>query len=187
MSSTDITVPVATSNSLAHITRLGLLLSTLFFAHVCLAQTAAEKQSDRPNIVIILADDLGYGDLSCYGANETETPNMDRLAREGMRFTDAHSPHSVCAPTRYGLLTGRYAWRTWAGSACVWSDDPLLIETDRLTLPKMLQSSAGFESAFANCRRVAAAGSDLQMQPSRRWTTSSQKGRILKNGEAPRA
>ena len=94
-----------------------------------------------PNIVFILADDLGYGDLSCYGATKVQTPNIDRLAKEGMRFTDAHSPHSVCTPTRYGLLTGRYAWRTWAKSRCVWSDDPLLIDTERMTLPKLLRSA----------------------------------------------
>lgn len=71
----------------------------------------------KPNIVFILADDLGYGDLSCYGATKIRTPNIDRLASEGRRFTDAHSPASVCTPTRYNLLTGRYAWRTWASSS----------------------------------------------------------------------
>jgi arylsulfatase A len=94
----------------------------------------AESDSKRPNIVLVLADDLGYGDLSCYGASKVQTPNIDRLAREGRRFTDAHSPASVCTPSRYNLLTGRYAWRTWAKSSCVWSNDPLLIEQDRFTL-----------------------------------------------------
>lgn len=61
-----------------------------------------------------MADDLGYGDVSCYNPESLiQTPNIDRLAKEGIRFTDAHSPSSVCSPTRYGLLTGRYAWRTW--------------------------------------------------------------------------
>jgi arylsulfatase A len=64
----------------------------------------------QPNVIFIMADDLGYGDLGCYGANHFETPACDRLAREGMRFTDAHSPSSVCTPTRYSVLTGRYAW-----------------------------------------------------------------------------
>lgn len=64
-----------------------------------------------PNIVVILADDLGYGDLSCYGATKIKTPHVDRLAREGMRFTDAHAAASVCSPSRYGLMTGRYPWR----------------------------------------------------------------------------
>ena len=93
------------------------------------------------NIVLILADDLGYGDLSAYGATQYETPNIDRLANEGRLFTDAHSPHPVCTPTRYGLMTGRYSWRTWAGSANVWSDDPLLIEEGRYTVPMLLQES----------------------------------------------
>lgn len=111
-----------------------------------LATVLARAASDPPNIVFVLADDLGYGDLSCYGATKVATPNIDRLAAEGMRFTDAHSPHSVCTPTRYGLLTGRYAWRAWARSRCVWSDDPLLIDTERLTLASLLES-AGYTTA----------------------------------------
>lgn len=104
--------------------------------------------ADAPrNIVLILADDLGYGDLSSYGAKHYQTPNIDRLATEGRRFTDAHSPHPVCTPTRYGLMTGRYSWRTWAGSANVWSDDPLLIEENRFTLP-MLLKAAGYATAI---------------------------------------
>lgn len=105
---------------------------------------SAAQRNDLPNIVIILADDLGYGDLSSYGGS-VPTPNIDRLAREGMRFTDAHSPHPVCTPTRYGLMTGRYSWRTWAGTANVWSDDPLLIDTNRLTLPGLLKK-AGYKT-----------------------------------------
>ena len=99
-----------------------------------------------PNIVFILADDLGYGDLSCYGADQVATPNIDRLAKQGRRFTDAHSPHSVCTPTRYSLLTGRYAWRTWNGSGTLWSNDPLLIERDRPTIASLLKS-AGYTTA----------------------------------------
>ncbi len=97
------------------------------------------ETAGKPNILFILADDLGYGDLGCYGATQVKTPHIDRLAREGRRFTDAHSPCSVCTPTRYNVLTGRYCWRTWAGTSCVWSTDPLLIDTDRLTLPKLLK------------------------------------------------
>src|SRR3954469_10051257 len=65
----------------------------------------------RPNIVFILADDVGYGDVGCYGANKVKTPNIDRLAREGLRFPDEHAPASVCTPSRYAFLTGKYAWR----------------------------------------------------------------------------
>ena len=100
----------------------------------------------RPNIVIILADDLGWGDLGCYGATKVQTPHCDRLAKEGMRFTDAHSPCSVCTPSRYNLLTGRYAWRTWVKTGCVWADDPLFIDESRTTLPSLLRS-AGYVTA----------------------------------------
>jgi arylsulfatase A-like enzyme len=106
-----------------------------------LAVSASLAAATPQNIVLILADDLGYGDLSSYGATQYETPNIDRLAKEGRLFTDAHSPHPVCTPTRYGLLTGRYSWRTWAGSANVWSDDPLLIEEGRYTMPMLLKAS----------------------------------------------
>ncbi len=93
----------------------------------------------KPNIVVIFADDLGYGDLSSYGATKIETPHSDRLAREGMRFTDAHSPSAVCSPSRYALLTGRYAWRTWMKNWVLDEHMPLLIDEDRLTLPQMLK------------------------------------------------
>ena len=73
----------------------------------------AGEAGGRPNIIVILADDLGYGDLSCNNPeSRIPTPHADRLAAEGMRFTDAHSPSAVCTPTRYSLLTGRYHWRT---------------------------------------------------------------------------
>ena len=65
----------------------------------------------RPNIVIIYTDDLGYGDVSAYGASALKTPNIDRLAREGVRFTDGHSAAATCTPSRYALMTGEYAWR----------------------------------------------------------------------------
>ena len=106
----------------------------------------ASVKNERPNIVVILADDLGYGDLSCYGATKVQTPNIDRLAQEGRRFTDAHSPASVCTPTRYNLITGRYCWRTWAMSSTVWAPDPLLIEADRFTLADLMKGQ-GYRTA----------------------------------------
>lgn len=86
-------------------TALGLLagLSILGFA------TAEEKP---PNVVLIFADDLGYGDLGCYGATKLKTPNIDKLAAEGRKFTDAHSAAAVCTPSRIGLLTGTYPFRS---------------------------------------------------------------------------
>jgi arylsulfatase A-like enzyme len=110
------------------------------------AWAAPEADRRTPNIVIILADDLGYGDLGCYGASKVKTPNIDRLAREGMRFTDAHSPASVCTPSRYNLMTGRYCWRTWAGHGTVWANDPMLIEEDRTTVASLLRD-AGYQTA----------------------------------------
>lgn len=100
----------------------------------------------RPNVLLILADDLGYGDLGCYGATRVSTPNIDRLAREGRRFLDAHSPSSVCTPTRYNLLTGRYAWRTWVGGSTVWANDPLLIDPGRYTLADLFHEQ-GYATA----------------------------------------
>ena len=112
--------------------------ATLAMPHLLLAHG---PQVDRPNIIFILADDLGYGDPHCYNPDsKIPTPNIDRLATEGMRFTDAHTPSSVCTPTRYGLLTGRYCGRTPLSRSVLWPWDPPLIEADRLTLPKMLQS-----------------------------------------------
>ena len=76
------------------------------------AMTASLAVADQPNVVIIFADDLGYGDLGCYGATKVQTPNIDRLAAEGRMFTDAHSASAVCTPSRYALLTGEYTtWR----------------------------------------------------------------------------
>ena len=106
----------------------------------------AQGKSSRPNIIFILADDLGYGDLSSYGATAIQTPNIDRLAEEGVLFTDAHSPSSVCTPTRYGLLTGRYCWRTWLTRSALSSDAPLLIEENRPTVASVLRS-AGYYTA----------------------------------------
>ena len=102
---------------------------------------------EKPNIVLILADDMGYGDLSCLnpGAN-FQTPNMDRVAAEGMTFTDCHSNSAVCTPTRYGILTGRYCWRTRLRQGVLWGYDPPLIDEQRLTLPKFLRRE-GYRTA----------------------------------------
>lgn len=101
----------------------------------------------RPNIVLILADDLGYGDPGCYNDDsKIPTPAIDRLAAEGTRYTDAHSPSSVCSPTRYGILTGRYAWRTALKRSVLWPWDPPLLEDERTTLPEWLQGQ-GYATA----------------------------------------
>ena len=89
----------------------------LVTAIVALSLAAPALAQDRhPNILLILADDLGYGDVGCYNADsKVPTPHLDRLARDGLRFTDAHSPSTVCTPTRYSVLTGRMAFRTGKG------------------------------------------------------------------------
>jgi arylsulfatase A-like enzyme len=97
------------------------------------------RGSPAPHVIFVLADDLGYGDPGCYNADsKVPTPAIDRLAREGIRFTDAHTPSAVCTPTRYGILTGRYCWRTRLTQGVLQGYSPLLVETDRLTLPKLL-------------------------------------------------
>ncbi len=119
----------------------------------CLCAVSAPQSAPRiqsaepPNIIIILADDLGYGDLGCYNdQSKIPTPHLDQLAQQGLRFTDAHSPSSVCTPTRYALLTGRYAWRTRLKRSVLWPWDPPLIPADQLTLSGMLQQH-GYHTA----------------------------------------
>ncbi len=93
-----------------------------------------------PNIVYILADDLGYGDVAALNPDSRiPTPILDRMAAEGMAFTDAHSPSAVCTPTRYGILTGRYAWRTRLQSGVLWGYSPPLIETGRMAVASLLK------------------------------------------------
>ncbi len=93
----------------------------------------------KPNIIFIMADDMGYADLSCYGATKIKTPNMDALAAEGIRFTDAHSPSAVCTPTRYGVLTGRYCWRSRLKTGALGGYSPALIDTRRMTVASLLK------------------------------------------------
>lgn len=99
-----------------------------------------------PNLAVILTDDLGYGDVGAYNPeSKIRTPNLDRLAAEGVRFTDAHAPDGVCTPTRYGLLTGRYAWRTRLKRGVLRGGDLPLLEPGRLTLAGMLRD-LGYET-----------------------------------------
>ena len=100
-------------------------------------------------MIIILADDLGTGDLGAYNSeSKIPTPALDLLAQEGVLMTDAHSPSAVCSPTRYSLLTGRYAWRTSLKSGVLWTDDPALIEPDRVTIASMLRESGYATAGF---------------------------------------
>jgi arylsulfatase A-like enzyme len=122
----------------------------LFLAILFLAAGINSCRSDsteKPNIVFIMADDLGYGDLGCYGATKIRTPNIDKLAENGIKLMDAHSPASVCTPTRYGVLTGRYSWRGRLKSEVHWSGyERCLVEQGRKTIGNMMQES-GYKTA----------------------------------------
>ena len=101
----------------------------------------------RPNIIFILADDMGYGDVGCYNPqSKIPTPNMDKLANEGIRFTDMHSPSAVCTPTRYGILTGQYCWRTALKEHVLFNYELPLIPPERTTVASMLRKH-GYHTA----------------------------------------
>ncbi|HTH30050.1 MAG TPA: sulfatase-like hydrolase/transferase, partial [Lacibacter sp.] len=105
-------------------------------------QTTKNK---KPNIILIYTDDLGYGDVSSYGTSAIQTPNIDRLAKNGVRFTNAHATSATCTPSRFSLLTGKYAWRK-EGTGIAPGDATLLIPVTTTTLPGMLQK-AGYNTA----------------------------------------
>jgi arylsulfatase A len=122
-----------------------LLVALFVWAGIFPACTSVPE--NRPNIVYILADDLGYGDVSCLNPqSKIATPNLDRLAREGLTFTDAHSGSAVCTPTRYGILTGRYCWRSPLKRSVLWPWDPPLIEDERMTVGDFLKQN-GYTTA----------------------------------------
>ncbi|CAA6677763.1 MULTISPECIES: arylsulfatase [unclassified Lentimonas] len=115
----------------------------------CLAALSSVAAVSPPNIVYILADDMGYGDVQCLNPERgmIATPHMDRVAAEGMIFTDAHTTSSVCTPTRYGIITGRYNWRTWKQEHVLDGYDLPLIPTTRMTVPSFL-SDNGYTTAM---------------------------------------
>jgi len=109
------------------------------------AGNAKAPKETKPNIVLIYADDIGYGDLSCYGYSKIPTPNVDKLASEGIRFTNAHCVAATSTPSRYSLLTGEYAWRL-AGTGIAAGDAAMIIKPERFTMPRMMQA-AGYATA----------------------------------------
>lgn len=122
-------------------TRLKMLASMAGFTLP--ASVSGQLAVDKlPNIVIIEADDLGFGDLSCYGATRIKTPGMDRVANEGIRFTDAHCTAATSTPSRYSLITGMYPW-TNVDAKILPGNAALIIDTKKVTLPKVMQK-AGF-------------------------------------------
>ena len=112
----------------------------------CFGGALVATASNVPNIVVIFADDVGYGDIGCYGATHVQTPNIDRLARQGRRFTDAHSASAVCTPSRYALLTGQYPVRRGNLWGPVFLKSPLVIDPDRTTIADVAKD-AGYSTA----------------------------------------
>lgn len=124
------------------------LLTLFAIALACTAfgQSAKKTAKNRPNVIFICADDLGYGDLSCYGATKINTPNLDRLAAEGIRFTDGHATSATCTPSRYAFMTGQYPWRK-KGTDILPGDAALIIPTDKTTLPNLFKK-AGYQTGI---------------------------------------
>lgn len=144
-------------------------LSFLLSCLVTFAAFAVEAAAERPNIILIVADDLGYGDLRCYNSeSKVATPHIDRLAGEGMRFTDAHSPATVCTPSRYSLMTGQMAFRVPNGGVVFTGvGGPSLIAENRLTLPKMLKQQ-GYTTAAVGKWHIGLTFRDAQGDPIRK-------------------
>jgi arylsulfatase A-like enzyme len=141
-----------------------------------LAPLAALHAADapKPNLIVILADDLGYGDVGCYGATRIKTPNIDRLAREGMKFSDAHSPASVCSPSRYGLLSGRYPWRLHQ------TGNDYHLEQDRMNIALMLKSQ-GLARRPSASGSLATAKTGTSRPSTGRWVSKAKlrEGRLV--------
>jgi arylsulfatase A len=130
--------------------------------------TVFAEELARPNIIVIYTDDQGFGDASCLNpGGKFQTPNLDRLAREGVNFTNGHSPDSVCTPSRYGLLTGRYCWRTTKKSGVMTAENPCLIADDRMTLASLLRNN-GYNTAIVGKWHL---GMDFPGKPGQRdWS-----------------
>jgi arylsulfatase A-like enzyme len=122
-----------------------IVLSFLAFTVSLKSTCQTNNKTPKPNIVFIYLDDLGYGDLSCYGATAIKTPNIDALANGGVRFTNGYATSATCTPSRYGLLTGVYPWRN-KDAKILPGSAPLLIGKEQLTIPKMLKEK-GYQTA----------------------------------------
>ncbi len=113
---------------------------------IAVVYSLSAQNNKKPNVIYIYADDLGYGDLSCYGATKINTPNLDKLAKKGIRFTNGNSTSATCTPSRYALITGQYPWRK-QGTGVLPGDAALIIPTDKITLPGVFKK-AGYKTAI---------------------------------------
>jgi len=128
--------------------KITVLLLGLLALSACQSKSAKTAESAKPNVVYILSDDLGYGDVKCYNEEgKVPTPNLDAMAANGVRFTDAHTTSAVCTPTRYSILTGRYNWRTKLKNSVLGGYSKSLIMPERTTVPEMMKTQ-GYTTAF---------------------------------------
>ena len=124
------------------------LKSSLLFILLLLISCSTDeknKTSDKPNIILIYLDDLGYGDVSAYNSGTLQTPNMDKLANEGIKFTNGYASSATCSPSRYALLTGTYPWRN--SEAKIITGGSLIIDTTEITIPKLLKKN-GYQTGI---------------------------------------
>ena len=121
-------------------------MKKVFSIIICLLLFMHLSAQQKPNVIFIYADDLGYGDLSCYGATKIKTPNVDKLAAQGIRFTHAYATSATCTPSRYAVMTGQYPWRR-TGTDILPGDAALIVPTDKITLPKLFKT-AGYETGL---------------------------------------
>ena len=142
--------------------RINLPVLTILLLVPCANLLGADASQPQvpPNIVLIYADDLGYGDVGCYGATAVKTPNVDRLAKEGLRFTSGYCAPSTCTPSRYAMITGEYAFRK-KGTGILPGDAAMIVPTDRATLPSILQQAGYATGIVGKWHLGLGAGGDL--------------------------
>lgn len=165
--------------------RMKFLLPTFLLLTVSAVSHASESKPGMPNIIVILADDLGYGDVQCYNPDRGKipTPHMDRLAAQGMQFTDAHSSSAVCSPSRYTLLTGRYHWRSRLQRGIVGPWERPLIAPDRLTIAGLAKQN-GYRTS---CIGKWHLGWDWPASPEERKSLSGFGGEVAGGRAVPTA